>query len=186
MSSGYGDFGGILKTGIAEDLMGRLLLLNRILLVSGVLTGCGEVTSLEVHAPGTPRDPDPPTADLAPGPIEAPDRMSLDALLQMRVGVRNSGTLAAGPGWVVRVLLSSDPQIDGSDRQIDQFVTTRDLLSGGQDFYLRNKKLSGVGPGEYYVGSIVDVTEVVPELSETNNTLASPGRITLLPEAPGP
>jgi hypothetical protein len=166
--------------------MGRILLLNRILLVSGLLTGCGEVTSLEVHAPGVPRDPDSPTADLAPGRIEAPDRMSLDALLQMRVGVRNIGTLTAGPGWVVRVLLSIDSAIDGSDRQIDQFVTSRELPPGGRDFYLRNKKLSGVDSGEYYVGSIVDVTEIVPELSETNNTLASPGRITVLPEAPAP
>jgi hypothetical protein len=164
---------------------GPLLRLSRLLLMSS-LTACGEVTSLEVHAPGTPRDPDAPTADLAPGLIEAPDRMSLDALLQMRVGVTNSGTLTAGPGWVVRVLLSSDPEIDGSDRQIDQFVTTRELLPGGQDLYLRNKKLSGLGPGEYCIGSMVDVTEVVPELSETNNTLASPSRITLLPEAPAP
>jgi hypothetical protein len=166
--------------------MGRLLLLNCILILSGLLTGCGEVTSLEVHAPGTPRDPNAPTADLVPGPIEAPDRMSFDGPLQMRVGVSNNGTLTAGPGWVVRVLLSSDPAIDGSDRQIDQFVTSRELPPGGQDFYLRNKKLSGLGPAEYYVGSMVDVTQIVPELSETNNTLASPGRITLLPEAPAP
>jgi hypothetical protein len=82
------------------------------------------------------------------------------------------------------VLLSSDVEIDGSDRQIDQFVTTRELLPGGQDLYLRNKKLSGLGPGEYYIGSIVDVTEIVPELSENNNRLTSPGRIRLLPEAP--
>ena len=43
-----------------------------------------------------------------------------------------------------------------------------------------------VEPGEYYIGSIVDVTEIVPELAETNNTLATPGRITLLPVATGP
>jgi CARDB protein len=154
-----------------------------LLLASGLVGGCGEVTSLEVRSPGGDNALQ---ADLTPGPIEAPDHLLLDALLQMRVGVSNSGNLTAGPGWVVRVFVSGDPQIEPSDRQIDQFVTTRELRPGSQDTYLRNKKLSGLGPGEYYVGSIVDVTQVVPELSETNNALASPGRITLLPEAPAP
>jgi hypothetical protein len=156
---------------------------GRLLLLSGAVTACGEVTSLELHSPG---NPDVLNIDLTPGPIEAPERVSLDALLQMRVGVRNDGDRTAGPGWVVRVLVSSDPQIDPSDHQVDQFVTTRELPPGGQDLYLRNKKLSGLGPGEYYIGSMVDVTEIVPELSETNNTLVSPSRITLLPEAPEP
>jgi hypothetical protein len=87
---------------------------------------------------------------------------------------------------VVQVFISSDSHIDSSDDQIDQFVTTRELPPGGQDFYLRNKKLSGVEAGDYYVGSIVDVTDIVPEQAETNNTLATPGRITLLPVGSGP
>ena len=103
----------------------------------------------------------------------------------MRVGVRNSGNRTAGPGWVVRVFISSDPGIESSDHQVDQFVTTRELPPGGQDLYLRNKKLSGIGAGDYYLGSIVDVTEIVPEPNETNNTLATPGRITLLPVVAG-
>jgi hypothetical protein len=155
----------------------------RLLLLSEAFTACGEVTSLELHSPG---NPDSLRIDLSPGPIEAPERIPLDELLQMRVGVRNDGDLTAGPGWVVRVLVSSDPHIDPFDHQVDQFVTTRELPPGGQDLYLRNKKLSGLGPGEYYIGSMVDVTEIVPELSETNNTLVSPSRITLLPEAPEP
>jgi hypothetical protein len=155
----------------------------RLLLGSGLLAACGEVTSLEIHSPG---GADALKADLSAGPIDAPERLAIDALLQMRVGVSNGGTLTAGPGWVVRVFVSNDSQIEASDRQIDQFVTTRDLPSGGQDLYLRNKKLSGLGPGEYYIGSIVDVTEIVPELSETNNALATPGRITLLPKPPAP
>ena len=40
--------------------------------------------------------------------------------------------------------------------------------------------------GDYYIGSIGDVTEIVPELSPTNNTLATPGRNTWLPVATGP
>lgn len=158
---------------------------HRLLLLSGLLTAC-QVTSLEIHSPGIPGDTDVFQADLSPGSIRAPLRIRIDAVLQMRVGVSNNGNLTAAPGWLIRVLVSSDSHIDGSDHQIDQFVTTRELPSGSQDFYLRNKKLSGIGPGEYYIGSMVDVTELVPERTETNNTLATPGRITLLPEAPAP
>jgi hypothetical protein len=103
----------------------------------------------------------------------------------MKVGVINDGNRTAGPGWVVRVVISTDSRIDSSDRQIDQFVTSRELRPGAQDMYLRNKKLSGVAPGEYYIGSMVDVTELVPELAETNNTLDDPGHITLGPEGSG-
>jgi hypothetical protein len=147
---------------------------------------CGEVTSLELRSPGTPADTGEVKPDLAPGAIEAPRRLAVNALLQMRVGVRNGGNRSAGTGWVVRVLLSGDPQIDVSDHQIDQFVVTRELASGGQDVYLRNKKLAGIGPGEYYIGSMVDVTQLVPELTETNNVLTTPELITILPEPPDP
>lgn len=156
-----------------------------VLLMTGLLSAC-EVTSLELQSPGTPGGPDSLRADLSPGPIEAPGSIRLDDLLEMRVGVRNSGNRTAGPGWFVRVFISSDPRIDASDHQIDQFATARELSPGGQDLYLRNKKLPGVGAGDYYIGSIVDVTEIVPELTETNNTLATPGRITLLPVATAP
>ena len=157
----------------------------RLLLMTGLLTA-REGTSLEVHSIAAPGDPDVLKADLSPGAIEAPGDLRVDALLQMRVGVRNSGNRSAGPGWVVRVFISSDSHIESSDHQIDQFVATRDLLPGGQDLYLRNKKLSGVVAGDYYIGSIVDATDVVPEQTETNNTLATPGRITLLPVGTGP
>src|SRR4051812_34054090 len=125
----------------------RLAAASRLLLMSALLTAC-EVTSLELQSPGSPGGPDSLRADLSPGPIEAPESMRLDELLEMRVGVRNSGNRSAGPGWFVRVFISSDTQIDVSDHQIDQFATTRDLPPGGQDLYLRNKKLSGLEPGE--------------------------------------
>jgi hypothetical protein len=158
----------------------------RVPLVALLAYACGEVSSLEVQSPGTPGGPAEFKADLVAGPIEAPDRISLNELLQMRVGVRNIGTRPAGPGWTVRVFLSQDSTIDPADNQIDQFVTTRDLPADGEDVYLRNKKLSGLEPGQYYLGSIVDVTDVVPELSDSNNTLVSPTSIVLLPEAPAP
>jgi hypothetical protein len=156
----------------------------RLLLMTGLLTAC-EVTSRELQGPGASGGPDSLKADLSPGPIEVPDRLRVDELLQMRVGVGNSGNRIAGPGWFIRVFLSADAHIDSTDQLIEQFVTTRELVPGAQDFYLRNIKLSGVEPGDYYIGSILDVTNVVPELSDSNNALATPGRITLLPVATG-
>jgi hypothetical protein len=154
----------------------------RLLFVTGLLTAC-EVTSLDLRSPGDTSDPDSFKADLVPGPIETPESIRLDDLLEMSVGVSNSGNRTAGPGWFIRVLLSDDAHIDPSDHLIEQFVTTRELAPGAQDLYLRNIKLSGVEPGDYFIGSILDVTDAVPELSDTNNTLTTPGRITLLTAA---
>ena len=147
-----------------------------------LIAGCGEVTSIDLQSPGGSEA----KADLVPGSIDAPEGVSLSELLQMQVGVSNQGSRNAGPGWTIRVFLSPDSSIDSTDHQIDQFVTTRDLPEGGHDTYLRNKKLSGIEPGQYYLGSIVDVTDVVPEISETNNTLTMPRVITVVSQPTAP
>lgn len=155
------------------------------LIASGCVAG-----SEGPRGPGTPTDPDPNPqliADLIPGPIETPDHVRLDSVLEMRVGVRNGGAGNAGPGWVVRVFLSSDPTIDSADIQVDHFAAPRDLPARGEDQYLRHKKLRGsTPPGSYYIGSILDVTRVVPEVAEGNNTLVSPATILLTPKTPTP
>jgi hypothetical protein len=85
------------------------------------------------------------------------------------------------------VFLSSDPTIDSADIQVDHFAAPRDLPAGGEDQYLRHKKLrASTPPGSYYIGSVLDVTGVVPELTEGNNTLANPATILLTPKLPGP
>ena len=143
------------------------------------------------RGPGGPTDPDPTgqaRADLFPGPIETPDHIRVDSILEMRVGVRNGGTASAGPGWVVRVFLSTDPIIDSADIQVDHFTAPRDLPAGGEDQYLRHKKLRASTPvGTYYIGSILDVTRVVPEVTEGNNALVQPSTILLTarPATPG-
>jgi hypothetical protein len=147
-----------------------------------LVAGCGEVTSIDLRSPGGQEA----KADLVPGSIDAPERVSLSELLHMDVGVSNQGSRAAGPGWTIRVFLSQDSSIDSTDHQVDQFVATRDLPERGHDTYLRNKKLSGLEPGQYYLGSILDVTDVVPEVSETNNTLMTPRVITLVPQPAEP
>jgi hypothetical protein len=124
-------------------------------------------------------------ADLFAGPIEVPDHIHLDSILEMTVGVRNRGTGTAAAGWIVRVMLSTDAFIDSADIQVDHFSAPRELAPGDEDRYLRHKKLRATTPtGKYYIGSILDVTGRVSETSETNNTLRSPGTVILTDEAP--
>lgn len=138
--------------------------------------------------PGGPAEPEPGLrADLFAGPILVPGEIRVDSILEMVIGVRNGGTGQAEPGWVVRVVLSRDQLIDSADIEIDHFSAPRALPAGGQDEYLRHKKLRGSTPlGLYYVGSILDVTRRVAEVSEGNNTLQFPAAIVLTGRAPRP
>jgi hypothetical protein len=140
------------------------------------------------HGPGNPpADPEPGRADLVAGPIQVPDHVRVDSILEMVVDVRNRGTKGVDPGWIVRVMLSTDRVIDSADIQVDHFSAPRHLPAGAEDQYLRHKKLRGSTPlGSYYIGSILDVTGRVDEASETNNILASPATITLTEEVIAP
>ncbi|HJR17294.1 MAG TPA: CARDB domain-containing protein [Gemmatimonadales bacterium] len=157
-------------------------------LVPVILLGSCVAGSDGPQGPLRPADPEPGLrADLFAGPIEVPDHIRVDSILEMTIGVQNGGTGVAETGWVVRVFLSVDRVIDSADIQIDQFAASRPLLAGTGDQYLRHKKLRGSTPlGSYYVGSILDVTGAVTETSETNNTLRSPAQIILTPKVSTP
>ncbi len=158
------------------------------LLISSLLWSC-VAGSEGPHGPGNPpANPSPGLrADLFAGPILVPDHVRVDSILEMVVAVRNGGTRTAEAGWIVRVMLSADPVIDSADIQVDHFSAPRELPAGGEDQYLRHKKLRSSTPtGVYYIGSMLDVTERVPEASETNNVLRFPGTIVLTPEVPPP
>jgi hypothetical protein len=137
------------------------------------------------HGPGNPpADPEPGLrADLFAGPILVPDQVDVDSILEMVIVVRNDGTKAVEAGWAVQVMLSADQVIDAADIQVDNFSAPRELPPGGEDQYLRHKKLRHSTPtGQYYIGSILDVTRKVPETSETNNVLRFPATIVLTAE----
>ena len=117
------------------------------LLTSGLLLGCvagGEGP----QGPGDPvEDPAPGLrADLSAGPVLVADQVRVDSILEMLVEVRNGGTRGVEAGWIVRVMLSTDAVIDSADIQVDHFSAPRDLPPGGQDQYLRHKKLRASTP----------------------------------------
>lgn len=156
------------------------------LLISSLLWSC-VAGSEGPQGPGNPpADPSPGLrADLSAGPILVPDHVRVDSILEMVVAVRNGGTRTADAGWTVRVMLSTDPVIDSADIQVDHFVAPRELPAGGEDQYLRHKKLRASTPtGLYYIGSILDVTKKVPEASEDNNVLRFPSTIVLTAKVP--
>lgn len=159
---------------------------GRSLLLSGMM-GC-VAGSEGPQGPGAPSDPEPGLkADLFAGPIEVPDHIRVDSILEMTIGVRNGGGRVVEAGWVIRVMLSTDAVIDSADIQIDHFAAPRVLQPGAADQYLRHKKLRASTPtGPYYVGSILDVTGRVPEISESNNTLQSPATMLLTPKVSTP
>ncbi len=133
------------------------------------------------EGPGSPSEPEVGLkADLFTGPIEVPDHIRVDSILEMTIGVRNGGTGLASAGWIVRVMLSTDALIDSADIQVDHFAAPRELAAGAEDRYLRHKKLRAKTPlGTYYIGSILDVTRRVSEVSESNNAQQSPATIIL-------
>ena len=157
---------------------------------SGLMLGCalgGCVAGSDgARGPGMPTDPEPGLrADLFAGPIQVPDHIRVDSILEMTIGVRNGGTRVVDPGWVIRVMLSTDPLIDTADIQVDHFAAPRELQPGREDQYLRHKKLRASTPiGPYYIGSILDVTGRVSETSETNNVQQFPAAILLTASDP--
>jgi hypothetical protein len=148
-------------------------------------SGCGgDPTDVQI-----PDRPDAPgfLSDLSPVGIEAPREVRLDSLLRLSVAVHNAGARTAGPGWFVRLFLSADSLITADDILIDQFVATRELPGGVDDRYLRTMKLPGrTEPSTYYLGSMLDVTGIVPETDEENNALVSPPTIIILPRTQPP
>ena len=68
---------------------------------------------------------------------------------------------------------------------IDRFAAHQALPAGAEAQYLRHMKLRRSMPlGEYYVGSIMDVTGAVAEASEGNNPLQFPVPILLTATVP--
>ena len=153
----------------------------------GLLAGCVAGSEGPTDS-GSPAGPEPGLqADLAAGPIEVPEHIRVDSILEMTIGVRNGGTRIVEAGWVIRVVLSTDARIDSADIEIDHFAAPRELPAGGEDQYLRHKKLRATTPtGRYFVGSILDITRRVPEASEANNTLQFPVSIILSPKVADP
>lgn len=88
-----------------------------------------------------------------------------------KIRVKNKGKAATSQKFKNEIYLSADNQITTSDYlindwnvlppfDVDQFATSWDLKT----------IVTGVPPGEYYLGVIADAKSVIPESNEFNNT----------------
>ena len=108
------------------------------------------------------------------------------------VRVRNIGTVGTSAGDYVQVAFyaSPDEYIDASDDLICQeYVPNVDPFTLGVDVEcLTSPFPQNILPGTYYVGWIIDVTNVISEFDETNNigSIDSFDRLTVLDPAPPP
>ncbi|MFC1569039.1 sugar-binding protein [bacterium] len=104
--------------------------------------------------------------------IEIMDAMGPD--LSYKVTVQNIGTGATTGEFKNRIYLSTDATITSADHQINDW-NWYEILAAGQSktSYDLTSTVTGLPPGEYYMGVIADGKEVITESDETNNTLAN-------------
>ncbi|MGG7567870.1 CARDB domain-containing protein [Rhodovulum sp. DZ06] len=107
--------------------------------------------------------------------------------VELGFDVANAGDGDAAAGWRVAFRLSADAVIDGSDRLLGALTWTGGALGAGgvlADLATSGVlDLSGLAPGDYYVGAIIDPLNAVAESDEAN---AGPGtRITVYADEAG-
>lgn len=126
-------------------------------------------TAITVAIPGpdliiTTGSPTPTPSTVAPG-----GTVTLSAWT-----VKNQGTVASG-GFSNRFYLSADSVITTADTFLDG--NSNASLAAGASFAWGGPTLTipgGTTPGSYYVGILVDQTNVVSEFSEANNYVSAP------------
>jgi hypothetical protein len=96
--------------------------------------------------------------------------------------VANQGGGAAQPAWWDRVYVSADQTWDSGDRQITVALQMQVIAAGGNYTTSATAIVPySVTPGDYYVIVWTDRDGSTRESNETNNTVASTTRVTLLP-----
>ena len=88
-----------------------------------------------------------------------------------KIRVCNRGMAATRDKFKNRIYLSADEQITDSDYQINDWNVHVPLgIDASQTSWDIKSMVTGVPPGEYYLGVIADAKSVIPESDENNNT----------------
>ncbi|MBT3221820.1 MAG: hypothetical protein HN348_22305, partial [Proteobacteria bacterium] len=91
--------------------------------------------------------------------------------IDAEVEITNIGTGPVGPA-VVDVYLSSDNQIDASDTYICTLTSSSLAVNGADETDLpSNCVVPMVNVGSYYLGALIDPSDIYAELDESNNSL---------------
>ncbi len=100
----------------------------------------------------------------------------LGGVISISYTIKNQGAVSSMNAPQTGYYLSTDNLITAADTLI--LTSGQPGLNSGQSFVSGAMSASipatGLAPGFYYTGAIVDYTGVMPETDETNNTLAGP------------
>ncbi|HYH99225.1 CARDB domain-containing protein, partial [Hyalangium sp.] len=108
--------------------------------------------------------------DLNLSQVSAPDSLLPSQTFEPLVTVCNTGTAATSGTLYVDIYLSSDSAITTADTRVGG-ASAASLAAGQCSTLVAFWTEAAVAPGQWYVGAIVDSTNSVAELVETNNTL---------------
>ncbi len=119
-----------------------------------------------------------PTAmcDLTPMLVDGPETAEPGSRISIETAVGNSGT-AGSPKFQVEYRLSLDGVVNDQDLLLTT-VTRKKISATGEVHWTQSVTLpSDLSAGTYHLGVIVDPSNTIPEINETNNSLAELGTI---------
>jgi subtilase family serine protease len=117
--------------------------------------------------------------DLTVGSVEAPSSAMPKKSIAVTTQIKNQGNIAAN-NFKINIYLSKDTVINTKDTYLGQ-VTVSSLAGGATQTFTANvtlPKTLRMGT-KYYVGAIVDATNVIAESNESNNTGYDSGVLTI-------
>lgn len=120
-------------------------------------------------------------ADLVVRDLVAPLEAETEQSFQVTYRIRNQGLLSTTLPFVQRVLLSTDPLPDDNDEVLTQVTSPPGNLAPGDDYGRNLNVQAPQQAGTYYLFVVTDATDVVDEISESNNSATLAGTLTVLP-----
>lgn len=127
-----------------------------------------QVTLLTVTAP-----------DLRPYPITfAPASVAAGQSVNVTVREQNQGTASAAGGWQGKVYLSTDATCCTGDVVLDTYTESNTIAAGWYSDNVRAVTIpGGTADGNYFIFASLDVTGVIAESNESNNTDSATTRL---------
>jgi YD repeat-containing protein len=115
----------------------------------------------------------PPPADLVAGTITIPANAVAGQEITLTYQVSNTGTNAADGSWYDALYLSPTKTWSVTDSLLGKVYQTQNVAPGGSYMGTLNAALPGIAPGPYYVILRSNILDSFPEVTLSNNLIAS-------------
>jgi hypothetical protein len=147
---------------------------NRVVTITANATGFSpgafSITVTDIHLP-----------QLRVTTITAPATALTGRTFSVSWTVANEGLLTAGPAWVDRVYLATQPTLTADAVQLGQYAINGNLAVGQQYSWTANGLQLPTIPGTYYVIVNTDATNAILQVDRTANTLVAPQPLVVAP-----